>query len=83
MGAALISTGGRTRLGSLRERAADLALLALGAATMLFVAALIEAFWSPSSMPESVKFGFAGLAWLSVFGFLLFAGRSSNSRSLP
>jgi uncharacterized membrane protein SpoIIM required for sporulation len=83
MGAALISTRGRTRLGSLRERASELALLALGAAAMLFLAALIEAFWSSSSLPESVKFGFSGLGWLSVLGFLLFAGRRSSPRSAP
>jgi uncharacterized membrane protein SpoIIM required for sporulation len=81
MGAALISTEGYTRLGSLRRRATDLALLALGAASMLFVAALIEAFWSPSSLPSSVKFTFSGLAWLAVFGFLTFAGRPHNQRS--
>jgi uncharacterized membrane protein SpoIIM required for sporulation len=78
MGAALISTGGYTRLGSLRRRASDLSLLALGAAVMLFIAALIEAFWSPSSLPEAVKFSFSALAWLSVFGFLAFAGRGES-----
>lgn len=83
MGAALISTEGHTRLGSLRRRAPDLAVLALGAAAMLFIAALLEAFWSPSSLPESVKFAFSALAWLSVFGFLLFAGRQSPPRAVP
>jgi len=83
MGAALISTEGYTRLGSLRRRAPDLALLALGAAVMLCIAALIEAFWSPSSLPEQVKFGFSALGWLSVFGFLALAGRKHQPRSLP
>jgi len=83
MGAALISTNGYTRLGSLRRRASDLSLLALGAAVMLLIAALIEAFWSPSSLPETVKFSFSALAWLSVFGFLAFAGRGENPRARP
>jgi uncharacterized membrane protein SpoIIM required for sporulation len=83
MGAALISTNGYTRLGSLRRRASDLSLLALGAAVMLFIAALIEAFWSPSSLPETVKFGFSALAWLSVFGFLAFAGRGESQGARP
>ncbi|HYQ00762.1 MAG TPA: stage II sporulation protein M [Polyangiaceae bacterium] len=82
MGAALISTNGLTRLGSLRARASDLALLALGAAAMLFIAALIEAFWSPSSLPEAVKFAFSAVAWVSVFGFLAFAGRQDTPRVL-
>jgi uncharacterized membrane protein SpoIIM required for sporulation len=83
MGAALISTDGLTRLGSLRRRAPELAVLALGAAAMLLIAALIEAFWSPSSLPETLKFGFSALAWLAVLGFLSFAGRQSEPRSLP
>ncbi|HET7545465.1 MAG TPA: stage II sporulation protein M [Polyangiaceae bacterium] len=80
MGAALIVTEGYTRLGSLRRRAPELALLALGAAAMLFIAALIEAFWSPSSLPEQVKFGFSALGWCSVFGFLALAGRTERSK---
>jgi uncharacterized membrane protein SpoIIM required for sporulation len=79
MGAALIRTEGRTRLGSLRRRASDLALLALGAAAMLFVAALIEAFWSPSSLPAQVKFGFSAFGWASVLGFLAFSGRDERN----
>jgi len=75
MGAALIKTNGRTRLGSLRDRAPELALLVAGAAAMLFIAALIEAFWSPSALPAPVKYVFSSLGWLSVFGFLAFAGR--------
>jgi uncharacterized membrane protein SpoIIM required for sporulation len=75
MGSALINTGGRSRLGSLRHRSAELAELVSGAAAMLCIAALIEAFWSPSSLPDGVKYAFATLAWTSVFAFLAFAGR--------
>jgi uncharacterized membrane protein SpoIIM required for sporulation len=76
MGAALVVTEGRTRLGSLRRRASELSLLVAGAAAMLCVAASIEAFWSPSSIPDPVKYGFSALGWLAVFGFLTFAGRN-------
>ena len=75
MGSALINTGGRSRLGSLRHRSLELAQLVSGAAAMLYIAALIEAFWSPSSLPNGVKYAFAGVAWSSVFAFLAFAGR--------
>ena len=57
MGYALVDTGGRTRFGSLRARARDIAYLVLGAALMLLVAAGIEGFWSPSGVPRAVKWG--------------------------
>ncbi len=75
MGSALIVTEGRTRLGSLRARAPELALLIAGAAVMLCIAAVIEAFWSPSALPVSAKYAFSAVAWLAVFGFLCLAGR--------
>src|SRR5204863_402714 len=45
MGYALVSTEGRTRVGSLRVHAGDVARLILGAAVMLLIAAGIEGFW--------------------------------------
>lgn len=75
MGHALIETGGRTRIGSLRGRAPDLIALVLGAAGMLLIAAAVEAFWSPSSLPGPVKYGFSAVSTLLVFGFLFFYGR--------
>jgi uncharacterized membrane protein SpoIIM required for sporulation len=75
MGYALIATGGRTRIGSLRAEAPELATLVAGAAVFLLVAAGIEAFWSPSSAPREVKWVVAALLWLFVFGYLLLGGR--------
>jgi uncharacterized membrane protein SpoIIM required for sporulation len=84
MGSTLINTQGRSRLGSLRRHAAELAQLVSGAAAMLCIAALIEAFWSPSSLPNGVKYAFAAVAWTAVFAFLGFAGRRPRAdRSLP
>ena len=81
MGAALIKTNGRTRLGSLRGHAKDLSQIVAGAATMLLIAAVIEAFWSPSSIPAPIKYAFSAVGWLSVFGFLAFGGRSVRAES--
>lgn len=78
MGSALINTRGRTRLGSLRQHASELSQLVSGAAAMLCIAALIEAFWSPSSLPDGVKYAFAAVAWTCVFAFLGFAGREPH-----
>jgi uncharacterized membrane protein SpoIIM required for sporulation len=75
MGYALIETEGRTREGSLRAAAPDVARLIVGAAVMLFFAALIEGFWSPSAAPPVVKWFFSGTVSLLVIGFLVLGGR--------
>jgi uncharacterized membrane protein SpoIIM required for sporulation len=77
MGYALVDTGGRTRLGSLRARGRDVANLVLGAAAMLLVAAGIEGFWSPSSAPAHVKWVTAAVAYLTVTLYLARAGRGA------
>jgi len=79
MGYALVSTGGRTRFGSLRARARDVAYLILGAALMLLVAAAIEAFWSPSSVPAPVKWGTGATAYAAVALYLTLAGRQGKA----
>jgi uncharacterized membrane protein SpoIIM required for sporulation len=77
MGFALIDTGGRTRLGSLRAQSRDIANLVLGAAIMLAVAACIEGFWSPSSIAAPIKWAAAGVNAVLVTGYFLLAGRRS------
>jgi uncharacterized membrane protein SpoIIM required for sporulation len=79
MGYALVRTEGLTRLGSLRAQGPALARLALGAAFMLAVAAGIEGFWSPSSVPDIVKWSVAGGLWLLVMIYLFAAGRGARA----
>lgn len=78
MGWALIDTGGRTRLGSLRAVAPDLATIVLGAAVMLTIAAAIEAFWSPSSVPAAVKWTSTGVLALLLGLYFARAGRAAR-----
>lgn len=78
MGYALVDTGGRTRVGSLRQSAPDVARMIVGAAVMLLIAAGVEAFWSPSAAPPFVKWVFSAAFSFLVGGFLLFAGRGSR-----
>ena len=80
MGYALVDTGGLTRFASLRARARDIAYLVLGAALMLLIAAGIEGFWSPSSVPARVKWGTAIAAYLFVILYLTLAGRRASAR---
>ncbi len=75
MGYALVDTGGRTRIGSLRHHAPDIARLIVGAAVMLVMAALVEGFWSPSSVAAPVKWAVAAVLTLLIVAFLAFAGR--------
>ena len=83
MGYALINTGQRTRWASLRAQAGDLFRMIMGAALMLLIAAFIEGFWSPSSILAPVKWGVAVLLHLLVLAYLVFAGRSPESRGKP
>ena len=75
MGYSLVRTEGRTRLGSLRAQGPAVARLALGAAIMLAIAAAIEGFWSPSAVPDAIKWGTAGALWILVMVYLAVAGR--------
>jgi uncharacterized membrane protein SpoIIM required for sporulation len=75
MGYALVDTGGRTRFGSLRAHARDIAYLVLGAALMLLIAAALEGFWSPSGVRAQIKWGTAIGAYALVIADLGFAGR--------
>ncbi len=74
MGWALVKTDGLTRLGSLRAQRHELGHLIMGAAAMLVIAAGLEGFWSPSSLPPQVKWAASALfsslvvAWLSLGG---------------
>jgi uncharacterized membrane protein SpoIIM required for sporulation len=78
MGYALVDTGGLTRWASVRRRARDLANLVLGAAFMLLIAALIEGFWSPSSVIAPVKWAVAVVNCVVVGLYFARAGRTAQ-----
>lgn len=80
MGYALIDTGGLGRFASLRARGGDIVHMVLGAAVMLLVAAGIEGFWSPSSVPAPLKLSVAAGLWLLVALYLVLAGRDPAAR---
>ncbi len=75
MGWAMVVTGGRTRVGSLRAAGPGLYRLVLGTAVLLLVAAAIEGFWSASPVPRAAKYLFGTVQWFVVFGWLAFGGR--------
>lgn len=75
MGFSMVRTGGRTRLGNLQAHGPELLRQVGGAAAFLGLAALIEAWYSPSSLPPIVKYISGGIGWVLVFGIIGFAGR--------
>lgn len=75
LGYALIVTEGLTRIGSLRAAAPSLFALVIGAAALLFVAALIEGFWSAGAAPLWVKLIFSAAGVAVIIGWIGFAGR--------
>jgi uncharacterized membrane protein SpoIIM required for sporulation len=79
LGALLINPGRVRRLDALKAEAPEMAKVILGSAVMLFVAALIEGFWSPSGAPPTVKFWVGALFWAVVILYLAFAGRRQAS----
>jgi len=82
MGYSLVATGGLTRLGSLRRQSKSILAQIVGAAAMLVIAALIEGFWSPSAVPDQVKWVFSAVNSALVIGFLVFAGRGVKEEVL-
>ncbi|WP_417380314.1 stage II sporulation protein M [Gimesia sp.] len=80
LGNAIIHPGQRTRFQSLQVRGLEAVQIAGGAAAMLVMAAMIEAFWSPADFPDSVKYVVGSGLWLIVFLYLAFAGLQTDSR---
>jgi len=70
LGFGVVITGDRRRVDSLRLAAGDAVVLVLGAAVMLLCAALIEGFFSPSSLPMAVKFSVGGICVLALIWYL-------------
>ena len=80
IGMALIAPGNRSRLAALKDNAGIAVRLAYGAMMLTFLAAFIEAFWSPErGIPFEFKVGAGIFLWLLTWGYLLLAGRQHNA----
>ncbi len=79
LGHSLVAPGNLPRRQALRRRGLVAVQLALGAGAMLAVAALIEAFWSPSSASPMAKYLVGGALWSIVCLYLAAAGRTKVS----
>ncbi|MUV13258.1 stage II sporulation protein M [Noviluteimonas gilva] len=76
LGLDVIAPGQRSRVDALIAGGKRGALLCLGVALMLLIAAFIEAFWSSmATLPATLMYSVAGVLWTLVFAWLAFGGR--------
>lgn len=76
IGHALLAPGRRSRRAALVERGRVALMIMMGAAVMFFIAALIEAFWSPLNLADPwPKYLVGALMWVVVLAYFGFAGR--------
>jgi len=79
LGRAIVHPGQHTRLEAFRVRGLVSVKLVAGAAFLLFVAAFVEGFWSPSGVPMVAKFIVGTVLWVSVIAYLALAGRGGDT----
>ena len=78
LGHALIAPGRLTRLASLKACVPDAVRILYGAASMIFLAAFIEGFWSASRLiPVELKYTVGILFWVLMIAYFVFAGRGT------
>lgn len=78
IGWSIIAPGELTRLASLQHTARDVLVIVGGAAVMLFMAAAIEAFWSASSLPMTVKLTVGATMFVLVLSYVVLGGRGKE-----
>jgi uncharacterized membrane protein SpoIIM required for sporulation len=79
MGWSVVAPGSRTRLASLQHVGKDVVVIVCGAAVMLFIAALVEGFWSSSSVPIPIKLVVGTANFILVLAYLALAGRGAGA----
>jgi uncharacterized membrane protein SpoIIM required for sporulation len=82
LGLNLIAPGRHRRIDALVAAGVKGARLCVGIATMLLIAAFIEAFWSSTqSIPAVVKYSVSGVLWTLVLLWLWRGGRGGGGNA--
>jgi uncharacterized membrane protein SpoIIM required for sporulation len=77
LGLAIIAPGNRSRKSALMNAARPAVRLMYGAAGLFFIAAFVEAFWSPLTVVGfQIKILVGALGWVVLFAYFAFAGRA-------
>jgi uncharacterized membrane protein SpoIIM required for sporulation len=80
LGLAVIAPGRLTRKAALVAAARPAVQIMYGAALLFFVAAFVEAFWSPlTGVPFNVKIGVGIAGWAALIAYLGLAGRGRRA----
>ena len=80
---AIVAPGRVRRLDALVRNARRAATLVLGTAAMLVVAGTIEGFVSPQRLSAGVRLAIGGLTLVALVLYVMLAGRSRESESVP
>ena len=80
LGDAILRPGQLRRGEALARVAVRAVLLALGAASLLIIAGTLEAFVSPSSLPDGLKLAIGAGVGVLLYSWLILAGRAPTRR---
>jgi uncharacterized membrane protein SpoIIM required for sporulation len=79
IGSAILMPGDLSRADAMKSRGKDAIRLMMGVAVLLVVAGIIEGFISPAPIPAAIKFSIAGITGISLYSYLLLAGREESN----
>jgi uncharacterized membrane protein SpoIIM required for sporulation len=81
LGMAIIAPAGLSRRAALVGAARPAVQMMYGAALLFFIAAFVEAFWSPlTEVPFNVKIAVGVAGWVLLFAYFALAGRARAAR---
>ena len=78
LGFAIMAPAPYSRRTSIRIRAKEALTIVYGATIMLFIAALIEGFWSAEPIGSTIKYWVGGIGWALNIAYFCLAGRLSD-----
>lgn len=82
LGYSIIHPGHYSRKDALRLQGKAASTLICGAFLFLFIAAIIEGFWSALTvLPLWLKYSVAALLWLAVYAYLFLCGRETSAKT--
>ena len=77
LGQAMLAPGSVARSTAIRRARRTALLLVFGAMIMFFVAAFIEAFWSATQLPPTLKYAVGIAFWILIVSYFGLAGRNA------
>lgn len=79
LGKSLLFPGPQRRVTALQAAARQAVPLVIGAALLFFIAAFVEAFWSPRDIAPAIRYAVGGAFWVLLIAYLSLAGRGRHA----